>query len=489
MVCPGIIVRRLPVGAGQWGAILVECIAMTVTPDKSTTAGKIAELRTFLAETGRPAARERVEALLDAGSFVEIDALARHRSTAFGADKQRPVTDGIVSGHGTIDGRPVCVFAQDSSIFEGQLGETAGEKILKVTELAAKSGTPLVALYDGSGPRVKEGMAALEFFTKIFRLQSQISGVIPQIAVVSGAVTNVQAAAVALSDVVIAVEGTGSVSLQGEAEDGLAHLIVGSDAAANDAVADVLSYLPSNNRAVALPAEFSEVDGSGLDSLIPDSATQTYNVRDVLRGFVDADSLFELQPQHAGNLFTGFARVTGRTVGVVANQPAVAAGVLDIDAVEKAARFIRFCDAFNVPLLSIIDTPGFQTENDVVRRSAKLISAFATAQVGKITLVTRKAQGAAYVAFGAKRLGTDLVLAWPTAEISVADAATIAEQVGKDAESIAEQLINPYAAAERGLVDIVLPPSQTRERVAEGLRLLERKVEDSYSRKHDNMPF
>lgn len=462
---------------------------MTATPDMSTTAGKIADLQDRLAQTGRPAARDRVENVLDAGSFVEIDALAKHRATAFGADKKRPVTDGIVSGHGTIDGRPVCVFAQDSDIFDGQLGETAGEKIVKVTELAAKSGTPLVAFYDGTGARTRDGLAALEFYSRIYRLQSQISGVIPQIAVVTGPTTAEQAHAVALSDVVITVADQGSTRLgETETENNLTHLAVADEAAALATVANVLSYLPSNNRAVSLVADFEDVDGTALDGFVPDASSAAYDMEELLGHIVDTDSLLPLQGHYAPNMVTALARVEGRAVGVLANQPMQKAGALDIDAADKAARFIRFCDTFNIPLLTVIDTPGFVTEEDSVRRTAKLIAATANATVGKISLVVRKSFGPAYVAFGAKRVGQDVALAWPTAEIAVAEAADIAAVVGKDESAIAESLINPYIAAERGLVDAVVPPSETRRRIAESLRLLERKVEETYPRKHDNMP-
>ena len=462
---------------------------MTATPDMSTTAGKIADLQDRLAQTGRPAARDRVENVLDAGSFVEIDALAKHRATAFGADKKRPVTDGIVSGHGTIDGRPVCVFAQDSDIFDGQLGETAGEKIVKVTELAAKSGTPLVAFYDGNGARTRDGLAALEFYSRIYRLQSQISGVIPQIAVVTGPTTAEQAHAVALSDVVITVADQGSTRLgETETENNLTHLAVADEAAALATVANVLSYLPSNNRAVSLVADFEDVDGTALDGFVPDASSAAYDMEELLGHIVDTDSLLPLQGHYAPNMVTALARVEGRAVGVLANQPVQKAGALDIDAADKAARFIRFCDTFNIPLLTVVDTPGFVTEEDSVRRTAKLIAATANATVGKISLVVRKSFGPAYVAFGAKRVGQDVALAWPTAEIAVAEAADIAAVVGKDESAIAESLINPYIAAERGLVDAVVPPSETRRRIAESLRLLERKVEETYPRKHDNMP-
>lgn len=451
---------------------------MSSTTDTSTTAGKIADLRDRLAETHKPQgdeiprARRRVDALLDAGSFVETDALARHRSTAFKADKFRPATDGIVAGYGTIDGRPVCVFSQDATLFDGQIGETAGEKILKVMELAVKSGTPLIGIYEGAGARPNEGIAALEFFSRIQHLQTKLSGVVPQIALVAGPTSGALVHSVVLSDVVVAVKGAGE--LVDDATDGTAHVVAEDDASALGLVADILSYLPSNNRALPLPGEEAdaEAETDELDSLIPDSDAQAYDMHEVLNRVVDAGSVLELQKFHAPNLITALARVGGRSVGVIANQPEQQAGAIDDAAAEKAARFIRFCDAFNVPLVTFVDSAGYAPDV-LFRRTAKLIGVTAAASVGKIAVVTRKAFGDAYLSLGAKRLGTDLVYAWPTA------------QIAQDDSYQAE----PYSAAERGLVDAVIPPRETRARIVDGLRLVERKAEDGYPRKHDNLPF
>ncbi len=449
---------------------------MSSTTDTSTTAGKIADLRDRLAETHKPQgdeiprARRRVDALLDAGSFVETDALARHRATAFKADKFRPVTDGIVAGYGTIDGRPVCVFSQDATLFDGQIGETAGEKILKVMELAVKSGTPLIGIYEGTGARPKEGIAALEYFSRIHNLQAKLSGVVPQIALVAGPTSGALVHSVVLSDVVVAVKGAGG--FVGDAADGTAHLVAEDDASALGLVADLLGYLPSNNRALPLPGEDGSAEPGELDDLIPDSDAQTYDMHEVLARVVDADTVLELQKLHAPNLITALARVGGRSVGVIANQPEQQAGAIDVAAAEKAARFIRFCDAFNVPLVTFVDSAGYAPDA-LFRRTAKLIGVTAEASVGKIAVITRKAFGDAYLSLGAKRLGTDLVYAWPTA------------QIAQDDSYQAE----PYSAAELGLVDAVIPPSETRTRIIDGLRLVERKAEDSYPRKHDNLPF
>lgn len=451
---------------------------MSSTTDTSTTAGKIADLRDRLAETHKPQgdeiprARRRVDALLDAGSFVETDALARHRSTAFKADKFRPATDGIVAGYGTIDGRPVCVFSQDATLFDGRIGETAGEKILKVMELAVKSGTPLIGIYEGAGARPNEGIAALEFFSRIQSLQTKLSGVIPQIALVAGPTSGALVHSVVLSDVVVAVKGAGE--LVDDATDGTAHIVAEDDASALGLVADILGYLPSNNRALPLRGDEAAAgaETAELDGLIPDADAQTYDMHEVLNRVVDADSVLELQKFHAPNLITALARVSGRSVGVIANQPEQQAGAIDDAAAEKAARFIRFCDAFNIPLVTFVDSAGYAPDV-LFRRTAKLIGVTAAASVGKIAVVTRKAFGDAYLSLGAKRLGTDLVYAWPTAQIAQDDS----------------YQTEPYSAAERGLVDAVIPPRETRARIVDGLRLVERKAEDGYPRKHDNLPF
>lgn len=484
------------------------------TADTSTTAGKIADLKQRLAEArtpvgedavrsthdaGRFTARERVEALLDEGSFVEIDALVRHRATAFKLDKSRPLTDGVVSGHGTIDGRPVCVFSQDSSIFDGQLGEATGEKIVKVLELAIKSGTPVLGLYDGTGVRAKEGIVTLEMFSRIYRLQAQASGVIPQIAVVLGEVAGPQAHGVALSDVVVEVADQSGVRLTesdevssiSDATTGLSHVTAGDEQSALDLAVELLTYLPSNNRAVTPAAESTAAgDGKALDSSVPDSNDETFDMKEIIAGVVDTDSVLELQAVYAPNVITAFARIDGRAVGVLANQPTVKDGQLDADAAEKAARFTRLCNTYNLPLVSFVDAPGFAPDADGMgsaRRTAKLFSASADASVGKLAVVVRRAFGSAYLAMGAKRMGTDLVFAWPTAQIAVSDAAALSEATGVDAAKLEEDLVNPYAAAERGLVDAVIAPSHTRTQLIDGLRLLERKVEDGYQRKNNNI--
>lgn len=528
--------------------------------DLTTTSGKLADLRARLSETrapvgeaaveathasGRSTARERIEYLLDADSFVEIDALARHRSTAFGLEANRPVTDGVVTGYGTIAGRKVCVFSQDASIFDGTLGEVYGEKLVKILDLATKTGVPLIGIYEGEGARLKEGVVSLAMYAKILYRHTQASGVIPQIAVVTGTATGSHTFAPGLADFVAMVEGQGQLQLTAAevttkttgqevtAEElggasvhlqqtGTSHHSTDNDRAALDWVRELLGYLPANNRAEAPRLPVDQLSGPvrdnlsdsdrELDSLIPDSPASTYDVREVITRVVDNGEIFEIQADFAANIVTTFARIEGRSVGVVANQPTVLAGCLDTDAAAKAARFIRTCDAFNIPIVEFVDAPGFlpgrdQEHGGILRASSKLVYAFAEASVGKITVITRKAIGAAYVAMGSKDMGADLVFAWPTAEIAVTDARSAVETIyvdklrratekGEDAEVLAaayaeeyeESHLTPYAAAERGLVDAVIPPAQTRGNIIEGLRLLDRKVLQPLAKKHGNIP-
>jgi propionyl-CoA carboxylase beta chain len=529
--------------------------APSSSPDLATTAGKLDDLRSRLAETAAPAgedavaavhgagrltARERVTGLLDDGSFTEIDALARHRSTSFNLDRERPVTDGVVTGYGTVDGRQVCVFSQDATVFDGTVGETHGEKLVKVMELALRSGVPLIGIHDSTGGRVKEGVVSLGTAARLYRLRTQLSGVVPQISVIAGPTAGTEAHQPALADLVVTVRDAGALYLTdpqttaqvvgeettaaelGSADvlmaNGTSHLTVGSDSDALATVRDLLAQLPANNRAPAPVVEAAGTapdaapDTAALDTLLPDSPLGGYDVHDVLAGVVDPDSLLELQPDFAGNVVTAFARVDGRSVGVVATQPLVLAGALDADAARKAARFIRFCDAFNLPLVFVVDSPGFLPGVDgersgLLRQSAPLLYAVAEATVGMVTVVTRKAYGTSYVALGSKNIGADLVYAWPTAQISNADAentvsAVHAETLAKaerrrkdvDAlrasllEEVESTLVNPYAAAERGYVDMVIPPSETRRRLIDGLALVERKLVQSAPRKHGNLP-
>lgn len=513
-------------------------------PDLTTTSGKLADLRARLAEaqnpygeettaavheSGRTTARERILALLDPNSFVETDALAKHRVEDFGLDRDRPLTDGVVTGYGTVEGRRVCVYSQDDQIFEGALGEVYGEKILKIYDLATKTGVPIVSINAARGTRVAEGLAGLTMYAKIFQAASLASGVIPQVAVIAGANVGISALAPNFADLVVQVDGATShvadadvvaqvtgervteADLGGahvhEQSTGQAHLTARTDVEALETVRDLLGFLPVNNLAEA-PRPGDPITGPvadtitdaerALDLFMPDSDAQPYDVIDVITPLIDGGDLRQLHANYAANVVTGLARVEGRAVGVVANQPSVLAGCLDAAAASKAARFIRMCDAFNLPVISLVDCPGVVPSQEqelagISRAAAQLTFAYAEATVGKLTVITRKALGPAYVAMGAKDTGTDLVYAWPTAQVAVADAPTAARALyGADADQKADEWaadhLTPYRAAETGLVDAVIEPSTTRAQLIEGLRLLDRKVITRRPRKHDNIP-
>ena len=529
-------------------------------PDLTTTAGKLADLRNRLAETqapmgeraiekthdaGKKTARERIEYLLDEGSFVEVDALARHRSKNFGLDAKRPITDGVVTGYGTIDGRKVCVFSQDGAIFGGALGEVYGEKIVKIMDLAIKTGVPLIGINEGAGARIQEGVVSLGLYSQIFFRNTQASGVIPQISLIMGACAGGHVYSPALTDFIIMVDKTSKMfitgpdvikTVTGEAvtqeelggasthmgTSGTSHYTASDDADALDWVRELISYLPSNNRAEAPRLDAEIMTGSikenitdadlELDTIIPDSANLPYDIKDIITRVVDDGDFLEIQEHYAENIVIGFGRVEGRSVGVVANQPMQFAGCLDIKASEKAARFVRTCDAFNIPIIEFVDVPGFlpgtsQEYDGIIRRGAKLLYAYAEATVGKITVITRKSYGGSYCVMGSKDMGADLVFAWPTAQIAVMGAAgavgfiyrkelKAAMEAGEDVAQVQqkyqdeyeETLVNPYMAAERGYVDAVIPPSETRGQIIEGLRLLDRKVVSVPAKKHGNIP-
>ncbi|HEX6354501.1 acyl-CoA carboxylase subunit beta [Actinophytocola sp.] len=486
---------------------------------------------------GRLTARERIELLLDPGSFVELDALVRHRSANFGLDRNRPLGDGVVTGYGDVDGRSVCVYSQDASVFGGSLGETHGSKIVKVMDLAVRTGRPIVGINDGAGGRLQEGVVAQAIYGEIFRRNVRSSGIVPQISLILGSCAGGACYSPALTDFVVMVDGNSHMFLTGpdvirgatgeqvgmeelsggqtnNARSGNAHYLAASEEDAIGYVQQLLSYLPPNNLAEP-PTYAPGVVPSGaadLDTLIPDLATQPYDMRDVLHAVVDDGDLDEVQELYAPNVIVGFARIEGQSVGVVANQPLRLAGCLDINASEKAARFVRTCDAFNVPVLTFVDVPGFlpgteQEWNGIIRRGAKLIYAYAEASVPLVTVVIRKAYGGAYDVMGSKHLGADLNFAWPTAQIAVmgatnatdvlyrraiADAARQGDDVealrAKLAREYEETLLTPYLAAEHGYVDAVIPPSRTREYVATGLKSLRGKRDLPLPRKHGNIP-
>jgi propionyl-CoA carboxylase beta chain len=520
-------------------------------PELHTTAGKLADFvqRRDEAEVemaarahekqsarGRQSARERIDQLLDEGSFVELDALARHRSTDFGLDKNRPLGDGVITGYGTIDGRQVCVFSQDFSVLGGSLGQVYGEKIVKVMDLAIKSGCPIIGINEGSGARIQEGVVSLGLYGEIFRRNVHASGVIPQISLIMGANAGGHVYSPAITDFVIMVDKTSNMFITGPAiiktvtgedvtmedlggarahstKSGNAHYMGADEEDAIEYAKALISYLPQNN--MEEPEVYDEVadlepseTDLALNTLIPDSANQPYDMHTVIEAIVDDGDFLEVMPLFAPNLLIGYGRVEGRSIGIVANQPMQLAGCLDIDASEKAARFVRTCDAFNIPVLTLVDVPGFlpgtdQEWNGIIRRGAKLIYAYAEATVPLVTVITRKAYGGAYDVMGSKHLGADINIAWPSAQIAVVGAsgavgilyrkeiAAADDPEARRAELMTEYedtLCNPYLAAERGYVDSVIEPSQTRAEVVKALRLLKTKRETLPPKKHGNIP-
>ncbi|MCS0634574.1 acyl-CoA carboxylase subunit beta [Streptomyces sp. LP05-1] len=525
--------------------------------DIHTTAGKIADLRRRIEEAthagsaravekqhakGKLTARERIALLLDEDSFVELDEFARHRSTAFGLEANRPYGDGVVTGYGTVDGRPVAVFSQDFTVFGGALGEVYGQKIIKVMDFALKTGCPVIGINDSGGARIQEGVSALGMYGEIFRRNTHASGVIPQISLVVGPCAGGAVYSPAITDFTVMVDQTSHMFITGpdviktvtgedvgfeelggarthNATSGVAHHLAGDEKDAIEYVKSLLSYLPSNN--LSEPPAFPEEadlaltdEDRELDVLVPDSANQPYDVHTIIEHVLDDGEFLETQGLFAPNIVTGFGRVEGFPVGVVANQPMQFAGCLDINASEKAARFVRTCDAFNIPVLTFVDVPGFlpgvdQEYGGIIRRGAKLIYAYAEATVPLITVITRKAFGGAYDVMGSKHLGADLNLAWPTAQIAVMGAqgavnilhrrtiAAAGETGGADEQEATrarlvqeyeDTLLNPYTAAERGYIDAVVMPSDTRAHVVRGLRQLRTKRENLPPKKHGNIP-
>jgi propionyl-CoA carboxylase beta chain len=519
--------------------------------DIHTTAGKLALLRSHLDEAvhagssravekqhakGKLTARERIELLLDEGSFQELDELVRHRSTDFGLEKTRPYTDGVVTGYGTVDGRTVCLFSQDFTVHGGSLGEANGEKITKVMDLAMKIGCPLIGINDGGGARIQEGVVALGAFGEVFRRNVHASGVIPQISLIVGPAAGGAVYSPALTDFVVMVDKTSHMFITGpdviktvtgedvgfeelggahthNTRSGNAHYQAADEKDAFEYVKSLLSFLPQNNLedppvfAVDDDLSATEVDLE-LDTLIPDSANQPYDMHRVIEHVLDGGDFVEVHALFAPNVVVGFGRVEGHSVGIVANQPMKFAGCLDIDAAEKAARFIRTCDAFNIPILTFVDVPGFlpgtgQEWGGIIRRGAKLLYAYAEATVPMVTVITRKAYGGAYDVMGSKHLGADVNIAWPSAQIAVMgaqgavdilnkrDIAGATEPSVKRAELIQayeDTLLNPYIAAERGYVDSVIEPSQTRAFVTRALRILRTKRAQLPPKKHGNIP-
>ncbi len=482
---------------------------------------------------GKMTARERVEYLLDDDSFNELDLLARHRAEGVGLE-ERPYTDGVITGWGTVAGRQVFLFAQDFTVFGGSLGEVFAEKIHKVMDLAQRVGAPFIGLNDGAGARIQEGVVSLVAYGEIFRRNVDASGIVPQISVIMGPCAGGAVYSPAMTDFVFMVEETSYMFITGPdvvrtvtGEDvtleelggamthatrsGVAHFVAPDDKACLDEVRHLLAFLPQNNREVPPRAPVTDDPrrrAPELAAMVPTAATKPYDMTGVIAAVVDDGELYEYSPLWARNLVCGFARIDGHPVGIVANQPAVLAGVLDIDSSEKGARFVRTCDAFNIPLVTFVDVPGFlpgtdQEHGGIIRHGAKLLYAFCEATVPRIQVVVRKAYGGAYVVMNSKSIGADLAFAWPTAELAVMGPQGAVEIIhrrelehAEDPDALraalvadyAERYANPWVAAERGYVDDVIDPAQTRPTLVRGLEMLRSKREDLPPRKHGNVP-
>jgi propionyl-CoA carboxylase beta chain len=483
---------------------------------------------------GKLTARERLDLLLDDESFTEIDAFVTHRASEFGLDEERYLGDGVVTGFGRIDGRLVFVYSQDFSVFGGSLSEAHAEKICKVMDLAVENGAPIIGLSDSGGARIQEGVVSLGGYADIFLRNTLTSGVVPQISLVMGPCAGGAVYSPAITDFVVMVDGTSymfvtgpnvvktvtheEIDLEGlggarvhNETSGVAHFLAPGEPQALNLARALIGYLPSNNvDAPPRRAEWSApaVDGHALDAVVPDSPKQSYDMHTVIGGITDDGSFTEVHAQFARNIICGFARVEGRSVGIVAQQPEVLAGVLDIDASDKAARFVRTCDCFNIPIITLVDVPGFlpgvdQEHRGIIRHGAKLLYAYCEATVPKVTVITRKAYGGAYDVMSSKHVRGDMNFAWPTAEIAVMGVEgavsiifrdEIAEAADADAErarlvaEYEERFANPYIAAARGYVDEVILPSETRERVATALAMLENKRQSVPPKKHGNIP-
>jgi acetyl-CoA carboxylase carboxyltransferase component len=484
-------------------------------------------------EKGKLLARERIEILLDEGSFHELDLLARHRAQAAGLE-EHPYTDGVITGWGTIDGRKIFVFSQDFTVFGGALGEVFAEKIHKLMDLALKVGAPLIGLNDGAGARIQEGVVSLASYGGIFHRNVQASGVIPQISVVLGPCAGGAVYSPAMTDFIFMVRETSHMFITGPdvvktvtgedvtleelggamshaSKSGVATFVSADEKACLEDVRYLLGFLPQNNMAEApsiVPSDDPMRQCDSLRTILPTSANQPYDMKKVIAEVVDDGEFFEYFPHWAKSIVCGFSRLDGKTVGIVGNQPMVLAGVLDIESSEKAARFVRTCDAFNIPLVTFVDVPGFlpgvdQEYGGIIRHGAKLLYAYCEATVPRIQVITRKAYGGAYVVMNSKSIGADLAYAWPTAELAVMgpqgaveivyrrelqQAANPAERRKELVAEYGAKYANPYAAAERGYIDDVIDPAETRSKLIAGLKMLQSKREELPRRKHGNMP-
>lgn len=482
---------------------------------------------------GKLTARERIQLLVDEGTFEELGKFVMHRGRDFGLDKEYYLGDGVVTGYGKVNGRLVYVFSQDFTVFGGSLSETHAEKIVKVMELAMKNGAPIIGLNDSGGARIQEGVVSLGGYADIFYRNTLASGVIPQISAIMGPCAGGAVYSPAITDFIFMVENTSFMFVTGpnvvktvthenvtpeelggasthSTKSGVTHFSCANEAVCIDHIKKLLSYIPQNceDDAPRMAYSLGNESRASLNEIIPTNPNQPYDMREVVNGIVDDGSFFEVHKNFAENIIVGFARIAGRSIGIVGNQPAALAGVLDIDASVKGARFVRFCDCFNIPLLVLEDVPGFlpgtdQEWNAIITNGAKLLFAFSEATVPRVTVITRKAYGGAYDVMNSKHIGADLNYAWPTAEIAVMGAKGAAEiifkkeiseaadQTAKLNEKVDEytaKFANPYRAAHRGYVDEVIYPDQTREKLIRAFEMLENKVATLPKKKHDNIP-
>lgn len=482
---------------------------------------------------GKLTARERIHFLLDEGSFEELGALVTHRTTDFGMEKQKFYGDGVVTGYGTINGRQVCVFAQDFTVFGGALSETHAEKICKVMDMALKIGVPMIGLNDSGGARIQEGVRSLGGYADIFHKNVMASGVIPQISGIMGPCAGGAVYSPAMTDFTLMVENSSYMFVTGPnvvktvtneevtseelggalthaTKSGVTHLTAANDMECIAQIKTMLSYMPQNCEELPalIPMEFGNEIREELEHIVPENSNQPYDMRLVIKGIIDEDSFFEIHKDYAENIVVGFSRIGGRSIGIVANQPNSLAGVLDVDASKKAARFTRFCDCFNIPLLVLVDVPGFlpgtdQEWNGIITNGAKLLYALSEATVPKITVITRKAYGGAYDVMNSKHIGADMNYAWPSAEIAVmgakgaseiifkkeiANAVDSAAKLAEKEKEYADKFANPYSAAERGFIDEVILPKDTRRKLIKAFAMLENKVAHLPKKKHGNIP-
>jgi propionyl-CoA carboxylase beta chain len=482
---------------------------------------------------GKLTARERLHFLMDEGSFQEIGMLVAHRSTDFGMEKEKYPGDGVITGYGTINGRLVYAFSQDFTVFGGSLSETHAEKICKIMDLAMKNGAPVVGLNDSGGARIQEGVVSLGGYADIFYKNTMASGVVPQISAIMGPCAGGAVYSPAITDFILMVENTSYMFVTGPnvvktvthevvtseelggatthaTKSGVTHFACTNEIDAIQHVKKLLSYMPQNceDTAPALPYEIKNETRAELNTIMPENASQPYDIREVINHVIDTGSFLEVHQSFAENIVVGFARLAGRSIGIVANQPAFLAGVLDINSSTKGARFVRFCDSFNIPLLVFEDVPGFlpgtdQEWNAIITNGAKLLYAFCEATVPRITVITRKAYGGAYDVMNSKHIGADMNYAWPSAEIAVMGAKGAAEIIFKREINTAEDkeakwkemelkysdiFANPYRAAERGFIDEVIEPTETRIKLIQAFKMLENKVVNNPKKKHGNIP-